>query len=138
MSEKTKLTKVAVYGSLLKGFGNSALLSNSELLGTTIIEGFDMYSLGAFPAITPNTEDKPRIQVEVYEVDDLVMQRLDTLEGYPRFYNRMKVEYDLGKGTESAWIYFIENINNYRQNQAPLPRVECGSWREYRVRRAEH
>ena len=97
-----------------------------------------MYSLGHFPAITPTKVGKPRIQVEVYEVDQDVMNALDRLEGYPRFYDRVEVEYNLGEGVEKAWVYFIHNVDTYRHNQIPLQRIETGSWRDWRVQSSEY
>lgn len=124
------LSRVAVYGSLLEGFGNHRLLEGSQKLGSTIIEGYNMYSLGAFPCIVPNNDDG-RIQVEVYEVDAETMQRLDFLEGYPHMYDRHEVEYDLGQGEELAWIYFMHKVPGVGGGYT-MPRIESGSWKEYR------
>lgn len=125
----SKLSKVFVYGTLLKGFGNHRLMSTSKYLGNATLEGFDMFSLGAFPVISPG---KGRIAVELYEVDEGVMSSLDRLEGYPTFYNRMKV--DIPGQEDQAWIYFMENpqenYGKYRGGQ--LEKVESGSWKAYR------
>jgi gamma-glutamylcyclotransferase (GGCT)/AIG2-like uncharacterized protein YtfP len=118
--------KVFVYGTLLTGFGNNGLLRNSKLLGEQVLEGFDMYSLGAYPVITPG---KGRVQGEVYEVDDAVLGRLDRLEGYPNFYNRMKVQID----NTDTWVYFMENpVKAYAPHGRQLATVDSGSWRAER------
>lgn len=122
--------KVFVYGTLLSGFGNNRLLVDSKYLGQEIIEGFEMYSLGGFPAITPG---KGRILGEVYEVDEKTMTRLDGLEGYPNFYNRMKI--DINNNTDEAWVYFMDNPHRFRGGSTPL--VVSGSWKTYRCVDAE-
>lgn len=72
--------KVAVYGSLKSGRGNSHILNGSEFLGTGVLNGFDMYKVcTAFPCILPGGGN---CVVEVYEVDSDTLDRLDCLEGY--------------------------------------------------------
>lgn len=91
---------VAVYGSLKEGFGNHRVLGDSELVGSQWLSGWDMYSMGSFPAIVPG---EGYISVEIYQVgSDSIAGNLDMLEGYPSFYNRVEVETELGL----AWIYY--------------------------------
>lgn len=91
---------VAVYGSLKAGFGNHRVLGDSELVGPQRLSGWDMYSMGSFPAIVPGEGD---ISVEIYKVgSDSIAGNLDMLEGYPSFYNRIEVETGFGL----AWIYY--------------------------------
>ena len=107
---------VAVYGSLRKGLGNHRFLTSSKFLGKDVITGFNMYSLGAFPYVTP-TKESNTIVVEVYEVNDNVFLSLDALEGYPTFYDRMKITTKYGY----AWIYFIKDYGKH-------PKVVSGDW----------
>lgn len=104
---------VAVYGSLKKGFGNHVLLEDAEFLGEDWIPGWDMYSLGGFPAITPSHRlrclDKNDTKIEVYLVNEKEFISLDRLEGYPSFYNRTKVHTHYGE----AWIYFMSEPPKY-------------------------
>ena len=133
-----QLQRVAVYGTLLQGFGNNRLLHDAQYLGATVLPGWEMYSLGGFPAITlPDGDEQPRIQVEIYEVNKDTLDRLDRLEGYPHFYDRMEVAYNLGDGEDLAWIYWIKNLHNWADARgvSQLPRIECGSWREFRYQR---
>lgn len=110
---------VAVYGSLRKGLGNHPLLerNDAQLLSTEQIKGFQMYSLGGFPFITPD-ETAGDITIEVYAMPITGMRSLDALEGYPSFYDRMLVNTSKGQ----AWIYFIAD----RDGDYPL--VEHGDW----------
>lgn len=82
----TKKHIVAVYGSLKKGFGNHRLLSDAKYLGTGESGAkYEMLSFGSFPGLLDGLNI---IDVELYEVDDIVLSRLDALEGHPHFYRR--------------------------------------------------
>ena len=121
---------VAVYGSLRKGLGNHRVLGDSKLVSTGIVQGFGMYSMGGFPALT-TLANKTDVVVEVYEVDNDTMRRLDRLEGYPHFYNRVPVPIHLNEGEDgvesylTAWIYFIDD--KFPEKSF----VESGDWVEY-------
>jgi gamma-glutamylcyclotransferase (GGCT)/AIG2-like uncharacterized protein YtfP len=117
--------KVFVYGTLLTGFGNNRLLNSSKLLGPEVIEGFDMYSLGGFPAISPG---KGRVEGEVWEIEDKTLNVLDALEGYPHFYNRMKI--NISNNTDEAWVYFMDDPGRFYNNSAPV--VASGSWKTHK------
>lgn len=98
----TQQTKVFVYGSLRQGYGNHRLLEGSTFLGQRTTQPlFTMVNLGAFPAVLPDG-DTP-IVGELYEVDADTFDRLDWLEGYPNFYDRMLVDIE----GDTAWMYYI-------------------------------
>jgi len=107
-------TLVAVYGSLKEGYGNHRLLLSSDKMGEDWVEGWQMYSLGGFPAIVKGNS---KVKVEIYSVDEETFSRLDRLEGYPSFYDREQVKTVQG----DAWIYF----HHYKPN---APVVEDGDW----------
>lgn len=95
------MKKLIVYGSLLEGEYNHYLLKNSKKIESCILEvPFKMVSFGAFPALIQDDNLNP-IYVEIYEVDDDVYKRVEYLEGYPDFYDRLAVD----KGE----IYYINN-----------------------------
>jgi len=91
------LTKVAVYGTLKQGHGNHRLLTDSKFLGKASVKG-RMYHLGGFPGV--RLDEPGTVQVELYEVDNDTLRRLDRLEGYREgaadnnFYTREIVETD--------------------------------------------
>lgn len=114
-------TTVAVYGSLRKTLHNSRLLKEADYLGTTTIKNFKLLSMGSFPCITPSTQEDYETVVEVYSVTPEEFRRLDSLEGYPNFYDRREVDTQFGP----AWIYFIE------QPDANLEEVTSGDWLTY-------
>lgn len=115
---------VAVYGSLREGLGNNPRLHNSPKLGTCIVEGFEMRSLGGFPVIY-FSDMSDKIVVEVYQVEDSVLEgSLDTLEGHPEWYRRIMVPTEFG----NAWIYVMMS-DEYRNH----PLVEGGDWCKYKT-----
>ncbi len=116
-----------VYGSLRKGLGNHRVIQGSKQQDDGVLpKGFRMRSLGGFPAIFKTDEEhETPIKVEVYEVADKPQaQRLDSLEGYPMFYNREVVTLEDGR---QGWVYFIENEVGYLRNQL----VSDGDWYKF-------
>ena len=122
------MNRVAVYGTLLSGFGNHQLISENEastLVGEDEVEGFNMFSLGYFPYLVSGGNTP--VKVAVYDVDDHTFGRLDSLEGYTTFYSRSKVNIE---GLGESWIYHM-NSDTYNG-----PKVDSGDWREYRATEA--
>jgi len=96
------MTKVFVYGSLKKGYGNNRLLLNAEFLGERVTAS--EYILGdvGFPYMFPraafNEEFNSRnhslfkqVQGELYVVDEATLARLDRLEGEGIHYHRLEI-----------------------------------------------
>jgi len=122
------MTKVFVYGSLLKGFGNHCLLEDAVFVGeATTKPEFTMVSLGAFPGVFLDGETP--LQGEVYEVDTEQEDRLNGLEGVYKadptqgLYRREFIT--LEDGTEDILIYIYNG--SYRDDAV----VESGSWRQH-------
>lgn len=115
---------VCVYGTLRRNQGNHRRLADSKFLGEFKTDpNFTMFSMGGFPGIFLN--GKNSIICEVFEVaDDRTMQSLDSLEGYPDFYNRTQIDTPWGK----AWVYHIEESNRHGYN---YPIIESGDWINY-------
>lgn len=116
---------VAVYGSLRKGFGNSYHLDGANFLGECKTNAeCTLYSLGYFPGLT--FEGDTEVVLEVYQVSDRGMANsLDSLEGYPHFYNRKQIDTIYGK----AWVYYMEPSDRYIQSGT---KVESGDWAEFK------
>ena len=116
----TLMTKVFVYGSLKKGYGNHRLLTTSKLLGEHTTEpAYSMFSMGSFPFVETNGETG--IKGEVYEVNEDVFSTLDILEGYPTFYDRKYIDTPYG----SAWMYFIDSPRRERDHYL---QIHSGIW----------
>jgi gamma-glutamylcyclotransferase (GGCT)/AIG2-like uncharacterized protein YtfP len=103
--------KVFVYGSLKQGFGNSHLLIGSNKIGMGITNDdiYAMRSLGSFPAVFRNAGNEA-ICGEIWEVNDIVLTKLDALEGHPRLYNRLKTKIiDSNDNEHIAWMYAMDD-----------------------------
>lgn len=116
----------AVYGTLRQGFGNNRILQNesSQYLGTeTKKMPFRMVSLGGFPALISSPKKEHTITIEVFRVtSSTVEQRLDNLEGYPGWYDKVQIETQWG----TAYVY---TMTEDQYGKAPL--VESGDWKEF-------
>jgi len=109
---------VFVYGTLMSGFGNNALLrnGNAELQTTACIRA-TMYDLGCFPGVKlcgPNDDNPPRgknVVGEVWKVDKPTLKNLDRLEGEGVLYKRKTTTILHNErnnwGGKKVWVYEI-------------------------------
>lgn len=122
---KEKGVLYAVYGTLRRGFGNYTWCLKNEhctFLGEQrTAPKFKMVSLGGFPGVIPGGNQE--VTIEVFSVNSKDVERsLDNLEGYPSFYQKMKVETEWGL----ANMYILSED---RYGKAPL--VESGDWKQH-------
>ena len=96
--------RVFVYGTLKKGGALHQHLGYAEFLGLDKLNGYMMFNTGWFPTVVKTHDQTKAIHGEVYLVDDLNFNRLDTVEGNLFKKERCKTSY----GT--AFIY-IHNDN---------------------------
>lgn len=116
------MTKVAVYGSLRQGMGNHRILDGAELVGQyDVVMRAKMISLGGFPGLLKDDDFSP-VTIEVYEVNDCILDRLDRLEGHPTFYKREET----GTPAGGAWIYWLQGDRLVQEV------VEHGDWKRYK------
>lgn len=110
---------VFVYGTLKQGFGNyNRLLATSEFVSNHSTQPeYTMFDLGSFPGV--KTNGVHQIHGEIYSVEDCTFKRLDQLEGYPNFYNRIEIPTPYG----DAWMYVLNRDygNKFRV-------IEGGVW----------
>lgn len=110
--ERTRAT-VFVYGTAKRKHFNHYVLTESARLtfrgeGVTAAAQFQMLTGDMFPSVTPGGFDPVRGEVYTISLDGL--ERLDRLEGCPRFYTRIRVRVNLDDGTQTtAWMYVTEN-----------------------------
>lgn len=119
--ENKMKNRVAVYGSLRKGFYNHHIIEGSIFLGEDWIFEINLYDLGPYPGALMEQSDG--VLVEVYEVSDQCLLRLDELEGFLEndqnsLYRRIPIESSYG----SVWIYI------YNQAVDPNELIESGIW----------
>ena len=117
----------AVYGTLRRGFGNfRALMDNEhcEFLGEYRTQPlFKMVSMGGFPGVIMDSEDKHAITVEVFRVKHPGVERsVDGLEGYPGWYDKQLIDTPYGQ----AFIYTQTNAA-----VGSRPFVESGDWKQF-------
>jgi len=120
---------IAVYGSLRKGLGNHRLIANAKMIGRFDSEPiYNLWDLGAFPGLKEGGSTS--VVMEVYEVNDALLSRVDRLEGYdpysePHFYNRVTIDTPFGEAY--TYLYVPE-----KQSNLGLGLVEGGDWTEYK------
>ena len=76
--KNTQKERIAVYGSLRKGMYNYRFFENGmTYIKTTQIEGFDLYSLGAYPYVVKGNGN---LIVDIMEVTPQTKQSIDLME----------------------------------------------------------
>lgn len=132
--------RIFVYGTLRKGQGNHGLLlspTTRDLGPAVTLDAYQMISLGGFPGVRhPDPPGSPASPIvgELYEVDDETLARLDLLEGYPRFYERIQVRLHLTAkpaGEHAAQMYVLAR----RREVGDL--IPDGDWVAWERRRRE-
>ncbi len=112
---------IFVYGSLKKGFSKHELMEGSQLIcKTRTREKFAMVDLYHFPGVA--REQVSPIYGEVYEIDDVLLDKLDNYEG--DWYCREQVEVEAGF---TAWMYFLKDIPG---NGKKYGMINEGFWTE--------
>jgi len=109
---ESKTYRVFVYGTLMKGARNEALMTGARLEDAYAVTAESSYLMQQFnsssspgkqtPAVTKG--GKGHIQGEIYEVDVQGLQALDRLEQNGVRYLREEVK--MQDGTK-AWMYFL-------------------------------
>jgi len=98
------MTRVFVYGTLLRGEKNHDLLMGSPFLGMARTEPlFSLFNLGGFPAMCRH--GCTSVVGEVYEVSQEVLETIDELEGHPNWYRRTPISLSEGMVAET---YLLE------------------------------
>jgi gamma-glutamylcyclotransferase (GGCT)/AIG2-like uncharacterized protein YtfP len=112
--------KVFVYGTLMKGETNHDFLQNATFLDKTVIEGYDMYNVGWYPAII----DGDGLAIgEVYSVPIEDMASIDSLEGEGSLYEKRCVRITVNGVPDFAFVYvYLEDCSDL---------VKIPSWREH-------
>ena len=112
--------KVFVYGTLMKGETNHDFLQNATFLDKTVIEGYDMYKVGWYPAII----DGEGLAIgEVYGVPVEDMPSIDSLEGEGSLYEKRCVRITVNGVPDFAFVYV------YLDDCSDLSKIP--SWREH-------
>ena len=103
------MNRVAVYGTLKSGFSNNRLLQKADLVGTGKLKDRYPLEVKGLPYLYAEKGVGEFVDVEVYDVDDELLARLDQLEGHPNWYKRERVLVDMDDWSQStAWVYFLD------------------------------
>ena len=93
---------VVVYGTLKKGHGNhNYLMKEERYIGQVLFKG-RLFTNGAFPAWI---NGKDWIIGELYEVSDITMPYIDSLEGNGYLYQREEIIVNHEGDFYKAWCY---------------------------------
>jgi gamma-glutamylaminecyclotransferase len=131
---------VFVYGTLKAGESNHSYhLSGAQFVGKgTTLEQYAMHDNGGYPVVF-KLGDKP-VTGEVYEVSKSQLDKLDYLEGHPRFFKReqinVKVDEPIALGEKECWMYFGVPKAWQRSVDAGLPRAKTDGSGAYAWSRA--
>jgi gamma-glutamylaminecyclotransferase len=121
------MPRVFVYGSLQRGELNHRMLSGAHFVARVrTAAAFDLFDLGAFPAMAPH--GRTSIAGELYEVSDALLERLDKFEGCPTLYQRETIALKDGTNAEA---YVMP-----RQRLGRAPHVKAGCWQTWCQRSA--
>ena len=96
---KKETVLIAAYGTLRSGERNERFCQNA--ISRRIARGF--------PAFVP--KGKTKVAVELIEIPIRDWADVDRLEGYPRLYDRMLMDFTLDNGEQvKAWIYIMNTL----------------------------
>ena len=108
--EADSVHRVAVYGTLKNGFHNHHLLVGSDFVGSGKLHDRYPLEVRGLPYLYKEKGVGEFVDVEVYDVDDNLLTRLDRLEGHPNWYKREQVLIDLDDWSKTtAWVYFLDS-----------------------------
>lgn len=119
------LTLVFVYGSLMLGEENHAVLRSARWVGPASTEpSYTLSDLGEYPAIIEG--GRSSVVGELYEVDEPTLRALDELEDHPELYRRVPLMLTRGHGAQG---YVLR-----KRAAGRYPTIASGDWREHRRR----
>ena len=106
---KKETVLIAAYGTLRSGERNERFCRNAVSRRSATISG-TLYDTGwGFPAFVP--KGKMKVSVELIEIPIRDWADVDRLEGYPRLYDRMQMDFTLDNGEQvKAWIYIMNHL----------------------------
>ena len=120
------LTPYAVYGTLRSGEANARLWRGLGVsIGLGQVDGYRLVTNGGFPYALPSEGDS--IVIEMIAPHDAIAgevmrERLDHLEGYPTFYDRLVVPVGLEEPAAGiAWMYVPASDHQRLGRLAPVP-----------------
>ncbi|RXA18722.1 gamma-glutamylcyclotransferase [Methanosarcina sp. MSH10X1] len=119
---------MALYGSLRNGLYNSRRLdlqNRSELLGTTQVRGYALYSLGPYPCVYPSEDSFIIAEVRRFSGKQQleVARSIDYMELFGG-YHREYVDLEIGEQKLRGFIYVYDEKPESEE-------IEHGDWARY-------
>lgn len=100
--------RVAVYGTLKRGYGNHHLIAGSHFVGSGKTNEQYPLLVNGLPYLYDECGLGEQVKVEVYDVDSTTFESLDRLEGHPTFYERREIWISMDDWSQTkCWVYFI-------------------------------
>jgi gamma-glutamylcyclotransferase (GGCT)/AIG2-like uncharacterized protein YtfP len=110
-----------VYGTLKRGGCRHGPLAGQRFRGETRTRpGYALYDLGSYPGLTPIGDAGQAVHGEIYEVEEILLSWLDTVEGSPDWFKRELI--DVEGFSEPVWAYF------YQGDPTGKSRIISGRW----------
>ena len=120
------MAKVVVYGTLRKGQRNHYYLRDEKFIGEFESEPvFSLYAVSTYPGLIQNGNTS--VKMEVYEVDELKMKQLDTLEGY----SGKVSSHNLYERKNMITPFGMAKVYLYNQTYKKTPLITSGDWVDY-------
>ncbi|KAF0245968.1 MAG: hypothetical protein FD180_1111 [Planctomycetota bacterium] len=111
---------VFVYGTLLRGERNHALLGRASFGGEgRTLPAFELAHMGAYPALVAG--GRVAVSGEVWDVDAATLASIDELEEVPTLYQRKRIPLEDGRVVET-YLMPSESTTGAR-------RIESGDWK---------
>jgi len=117
-----------VYGDCLRGMKNNHALKDARYIGDTIIKSWQLLDVGGMPVVIDAKYPHSRsyVNVEMYEVDEMVISSLDKYFNVPKTYIRELVL--TKKGTKGI-LYYVDMKKTNITGNGKI--VNNGDWRSY-------
>ena len=99
---------LGVYGTLKENFPNYFYYLNPRkpIFRGIVQIPYKMYSNGNFPLLFP-AEDNHPIHLEIFKVNNKILDRIDRLEGVPYLYHRIKIPIE--EIDDEVFLYVVAN-----------------------------
>ena len=115
---------LAVYGTLRRGGALNPYLGNAPFLGQETVPGYEMYSFGSYPYITPGDGD---ILAEVFDVAEREATKTERMERSAG-YKMAEIQTRFG----TAHLFYVPEETHQRQVlEWETPRIKSGNWMDY-------
>jgi gamma-glutamylcyclotransferase (GGCT)/AIG2-like uncharacterized protein YtfP len=100
--------RIAVYGTLKYGLSNYRnYLTESSFAGSGVTKEKYPLIIKGLPYMIKEKGKGHNVEVDVFNVDDDTLARLDRLEGHPKWYKRSEIMISMENGRSlKCWLYF--------------------------------